>query len=274
MRVGRFVAVSAGRLFIDDRGRGPALLLVPGLGYASWSWEAQLPLAASWRLLAVDPRGAGRSFKPSAPYTIAEMAAELAEVVRVVDEPPVHVAGFSMGGYLALVLAARWPQVVRSLVLIATSSGGAGHLPVPDATRSAWLAAADLPPADYARSTMHLSFAPGWVDANEKDYERLLAARLAYPTPAACWRAQYEACEAYLSEGVDVASIDVPTLVIHGREDRVVPFGNGERLAATLPRGHFLALDGAGHLAHIECPAVVNAAIAGFLHGVQTAGGV
>lgn len=268
----RFVDVPAGRLFVDDRGCGPALLLIPGLGYASWSWEAQLPLAASWRLLAVDPRGAGRSFKPPGPYTIEEMAAELAAVVRAVDQPPVHVAGFSMGGYLALTLAANRPEVVRSLVLLATSSGGAGHVPVPDATRAAWLAAAELPPADYARATMHLSFAPGWVDANEKDYERLLSARLAHPTPAPCWRVQYEACEAYLAEGIPVETLDIPTLVIHGREDRVLPFENGELLAAKLPRGDLLPLDGAGHLAHLERPDVVNAAIACFLHGVQSAG--
>ena len=269
--MGRFVEVGDGRLFVDDHGDGPGVLLVPGLGYASWSWEAQLTLASSWRLLAVDPRGAGQSFKPPAPYTIEEMASELAAVIRAVDAPPVHVVGFSMGGYLALTLATRHPETVRSLVLLATSAGGVGHVPVPEATRAAWLAAADLPAAHYARKTMHLSFAPGWVEDHGPDYEHLLEARLAHPTPAACWAAQYAACEAFVSEGVDVAVLDVPALVVHGSEDRVVPFENGERLAATLPRGHLVRLDGAGHLAHIERPAVVNAALASFLHGVQSA---
>jgi 3-oxoadipate enol-lactonase len=265
----RFVTVGEGDLYVDDHGSGPPVLLVPGLGYAAWCWRAQQPLGRDWRLLAVEPRGSGRSFKPAGPYSISAMAADLAAVVRAVGGAPVHVVGLSMGGYLALTLALDHVGLVRSLVLLATSAGGEGHVPVPESTRSAWLQAADLPPERYARATMPLSFAPGWVQAHRDEYERWLSARLEHPTPPQSWAAQFAACEAYLRDGIPAEHVDVPALVLHGDHDRVVPEENGRVLAERLPRARLLSVAGAGHLLHMEQPRLVNAAVTGFLHGVE-----
>jgi 3-oxoadipate enol-lactonase len=269
----RFVAVGAGELFVGEQGSGPPVLLVPGLGYGSWCWRAQHPLGRYWRLLAVEPRGSGRSWKPAGPYSVPAMAADLATVVRAVGGGPVHVVGLSMGGFLALTLALEHVGLVRSLVLLATSGGGEGHVPMPEATRSAWLGAAHLPPEGYARATMPLSFSPGWAQAHRDEYERWLAARLEHPTPPESWAAQYAACEAYLRDGIPAEQIDVPVLVLHGDHDRVVPEENGRILAERLPRARLLPVTGAGHLLHMERPRLVNAAVTGFLHGVETGAG-
>lgn len=266
----RFITVGGGRLFVEEHGSGPPVLLVPGLGYAAWCWRAQQPLGRFWRLLAVEPRGSGRSWKPAGPYSVSAMAADLAAVVQAVGGAPVHMVGLSMGGYLALALALEHGGLVRSLVLLATSAGGAGHVPVPEATRSAWLGAAHLPPERYARATMPLSFSAGWVEAHRDRYERWLVARLEHPTPPQSWAAQYAACEAYLRDGIPAELIDVPALVLHGDHDRVVPEENGRVLAERLPRARLLSVAGAGHLLHMERPRLVNAAVTGFLHGVET----
>src|SRR3712207_5936275 len=97
------------------------------------------------------------------------------------------VLGVSMGGYIAQTLALRRSELVRSLVLVSTAGGGRENVPVPESTLEQWLAAAPLAPEEYARRTMHLSFAPGWVKEHPEEYEQLLAARLEYPTPPQAW---------------------------------------------------------------------------------------
>ena len=195
------------QLFVEESGNGDPVLLVQGLGYASWAWREQAPLAEHVRLIAFDNRGAGRSSKPETGYSMARMASDAVTVLEAIGGPPAHVMGVSMGGYIAQMLALQRPDLVRSLILVSTSAGGSSYYPIPETTREKWLAASDLPPAEYARATMRLSFAPGWVEAHTSEYEGWLEARLEYPTPAACWREQFAACEEFLDEGAPVEQI-------------------------------------------------------------------
>ena len=249
-------------LHVESKGEGPPVLLIPGLGYASWCWREQEALADRWRLCKIDPRGAGRSPKPDGPYSIAEMTEDIASTVAGLG--PFHVVGHSLGGYLAMMLAIEYPDLVRSLLLIATTSGGAGHTPVPDATREAWLREAGKSPPEYARATMHLSFSPGWADQHPDQYERWLQERLEFPTPPKAWSAQYEAGNAYLKEGIKVEKVMVPTLIVHGREDRILPFANGMELAGRISTSRLLPIDGLGHLVQMERPDIFNPAASSF----------
>jgi 3-oxoadipate enol-lactonase len=257
-------------LYVELHGDGPPLLLVQGLGYAVWAWRRQLPaFAERWRVIAFDNRGAGRSPKPPGPYSIEGMADDAAGVLSEHADEPAHVLGLSMGGYIALTLALRRPELVRSLVLAGTSGGGVDATPIPDATRQAWLDAAGLPPEEYARRTMHLSFSPGWTDEHPAEYEALLRARLEHPTPPEAWRAQYDAAQRFMDTGVPVERIDVPALVVHGDADRIVPVENGRVLAARMPNARLVELRGRGHLALLEDPDAFNRAVAGFLSEVE-----
>jgi 3-oxoadipate enol-lactonase len=237
-------------IHISEMGRGEPAVLIPGLGYASWFWQSQDPLAGNHRLLKIDPRGAGRSPKPSGPYSIDGMASDIAAAIW--EAGPVHVVGHSMGGYLAQSLATNHPGLVRSITLVSTSRGGSDHDPVPEDTRSKWLAESQRPPEEYARATMPLSFRPGWPEQNPDRYEDLLARRLRHPTPLEAWQAQFEACEVFLETGADAAAIEQPALIVHGDADRVVPVDNGRRLAKTIPDARFVVFEGAGHLVPVE----------------------
>ena len=73
---------------------------------------------------------------------------------------------------------------------------------------------------------MPMSFAPGWVEEHPDEYERLLAQRLVAPTPPEAWRAQFAACAAYLVQGAPQGAVTVPTTIIHGTADRIVPYAN------------------------------------------------
>jgi pimeloyl-ACP methyl ester carboxylesterase len=259
-------------LHVETRGAGDTILFIQGLGYATWAWTPQLDaLEGRARVVAFDNRGAGRSDKPEGPYSIRLLAEDALAVLQKIGSGPAHVVGCSMGGYVALTLALRHPKAVRSLVLISTSAGGDGALDVPDQTLRAWRRAAGASPEEFARQTMPYSFAPGWVDTHPAEFERWLEARLAYPTPPFAWRAQFDASARFLAEGLGAGSIPQPALVIHGTEDRVVPYANAPCLTARLDHADLVTLHGAGHLCWLERSDAVNVLLADFVSDVAEA---
>lgn len=251
------------RLHVEERGDGPPLLLLNGLGYANWAWQRQLPeLSRSFRCIAVENRGTGGSPKPPGPYSIEEMADDAAEAL---DGRRAHVCGYSMGGYLAQSLALRHPQLVERLVLVCTATGGPNVVPAPPETTAAWLANAAGTPQEFARATQHLSFRPGWAEERAEELGALLRDRLEHPTPPECWRAQYDACADWLARHAPVEAIEAPTLVVHGDADRIVPHPNGVELARRIPGSRLETFAGAGHLLFIEEAPRFNAMVTSFL---------
>jgi 3-oxoadipate enol-lactonase len=256
----QMVQVSDGtRLFVSEHGRGDDVLFIPGLGYSGWCWERQVgPISEFARMLAMDNRGVGHSDKPGGPYSIEQMADDAYEVLRQKTSGPAHVVGTSMGGYIAQTLAMRHPEAVRSLVLVATTSGGQGCTPVPAETLRRWAAASVLSPADFARKTMPRSFSRGWSRQHPEEFKELLGLRLQTSTPTSAWRSQFEACAAFLSEGLPAGEIGKPVVIVHGTADRVVPYENAAHLARRHPHASVVTVDGAGHLCWIERPDVFN----------------
>ena len=253
------------KLHAEEHGDGPPVLLLNGLGYASWAWQRQIPaLSGRFRLIAVDNRGTGRSPKPPGPYSLEEMADEAAEVL---DGRRAHVLGYSMGGYLAQLVALRHPELTDHLVLISTGTGGPGHVPLPDETAAAWREHAGRPPADFARATMHLSFRPGWTDEHPEEYDALLASRLEHPTPPHAWQAQFDAATRFVAERIPIEEIAAPTLVLHGTADRIVPYENGLRIAERIPGAELVTFEGGGHLLFLEEAKRLNAVVERFLAG-------
>nr|MBA2460374.1 alpha/beta fold hydrolase [Actinomycetota bacterium] len=210
----------------------------------------------------VENRGTGRSPKPPGPYSIEEMADDAAEAL---DGRRAHVAGFSMGGYIAQTLALRRPELVEKLVLVCTGTGGPGYLPTPPETIAAWETNADKSPAEFARASMPLSFRPGWTDEHPDEFEQLLHDRLEFPTPPECWRAQYDACRRFVEQTTPVEEFTAPTLVAHGDADRIVPYENGVELARRIPGAELVHFAGGGHLLFLESPDEFNRTVAEFL---------
>lgn len=249
------VRAGALTLWLEREGAGPPLLLIAGLGYASWCWtELRERLRGAAEILAFDNRGTGRSDKPAGPYSIAMLADDAAALLDAAGLASAHVLGHSMGGYIAQALALRHPAKVRSLLLACTSRGGPDTESMSPATATAWAQAAAQPPAIYARTSMPHSFAPGWAERHPVEFEALLARRLEFPTPPANWQAQFEACIDHVVTGLDVTPIRVPVTIAHGRLDRVVPYRNGELIAQSLPHARFISMDGVGHLPMLEEP--------------------
>jgi 3-oxoadipate enol-lactonase len=255
--------VSRQRLHVEEHGEGEPLLLIEGLGQSMWAWREQIPvLARHFRTIAFDTRGTGRSPVPDEPYGIDELAQDAADVL---DGRAAHVVGLSMGGYVALTLALAWPELVRSLVLVGTGAGGPDRVPRPQDVRDAYAAAMGLPFDEYGRRTMPLTFSPGWTERNPERFEEILAARLEHPTPEVTLDAHLRACYGFYGRGCEVERIDVPTLVLHGDADLIVPVENGRMLASRLPNARYVELPGRGHNVPLEDPATFNRLVLEFL---------
>ena len=254
----------------DGTGGRPVLLL-HGLGYATWAGEplrSHLPRTIG--LLSLDNRGTGQSTRGNAPISIARLASDAATVLDQLQASgmapgPVPVIGYSMGGYIAQSLALSRPDLVSHVILISTSGGGSTATPVPQMTRQLWLEASGLEPDEYAAHTMPTSFAEGWPTLHADEYRKLLNQRLEHPTSPAVWREQYDACEQFLEAGYDHSLLTAPALILHGSADRVVPVENGRDLRWTLPTSRYREVEGAGHALHLEQPDVVAAQIAALL---------
>jgi pimeloyl-ACP methyl ester carboxylesterase len=206
----------------------------------------------------MDNRGTGKSDKPPAPYSIEQMADDVAAVIEDASGRPATVVGASMGGYIAMMLALRRPELVTGLVLVATTVGGPDAVGVPEKTLTAWRENAHLPAAEFARATMPMSLSPGWPERNPDRFEALLAARLEHPTPPEAWRAQFDACERFLAAGLPEGDITAPTYIVHGTADRVVPYENAAVINARIPHAEVLTMDGCGHVCWLERPHAVN----------------
>jgi pimeloyl-ACP methyl ester carboxylesterase len=119
--MGEHIRANGLDIWTEQVGEGPDVLLIGGLGDTVESWQFQLDgLADRYRLTAFDNRGAGRTPMPEGPLSVEALADDAAGVLRALEIPAAHVAGFSGGSIIAQELALRHSELVRSLVLQST----------------------------------------------------------------------------------------------------------------------------------------------------------
>ena len=253
------------KLYVEEHGEGHPLLLLTGLGYAIWSWQRQIPVwSQQFRCVAVENRGTGRSPKPPGPYSIEEMADDAAEAL---EGRRAHVAGFSMGGYIAQTLAVRHPELVDKLVLICTGTGGPDFRPTPAETTAAWAGERRPHPAGV-RARDDAALVPPRLDRRAPGRVRVAARRPARVPDAARVLARPVRRLPRLGRARDAGRGDRGAdAVVHGDADRVVPYENGVELARRIAGSRFEAFSGAGHLLFLESPDRLNPMVASFLTG-------
>lgn len=247
-------------------GRGAPLVLIEGLGYGPWMWREQTgPLGAARSLLLVDNRGISPSTPLSGPYSIDEFAQDVLAVLDAEGLPRASLLGVSMGGFIAQALARLAPERVERLVLVSTSPGGPGALPMPAET---W---AELvrnvqgeSAADRLRRTMTLALSPTFATQRSHDFDALIQARLTAPQDPQQWAWQAEAAVPFDASGA-ASGLACPTLIVAGTADRVLPWTNSILLFRLIPRSRLLLFRGGNHLCFLERADEFNRAVLEFL---------
>lgn len=240
------------RIAWERRGDGFPLVLVHGLGYARWGWEPVADrLAEGFEVVLLDNRGIGESDAPPGPYSVAEMAGDVLQVLDEAGIARAHLLGTSLGGMIAQEIALTAPERVERLVLVCTTPGGAGAAPMPEVTLRLIAEAPALDPLVALRRFVENALAPG---APDELVERILAHRIRTAQPFEAWLAQATAGQAF-DAWDSLPKLEVPALVLHGTADVVVDPGNADLLAARIPGAHLERFEGCGHLLFWEQPA-------------------
>jgi pimeloyl-ACP methyl ester carboxylesterase len=162
------------------------------------------------------------------------------------------------------------PELVAKLVLAAGDSGGPNVIPITEEAYEA-LTEREGRPSELLERAIGASVAPGFVDAAPDVIEELVAYRLSGAVPAEAYQAQVAAGIAMVAPESSFESrldqIQVPTLILAGEHDQVVPPGNAELLAARIPGAQVRILPGVGHLLPIEDPEATASALTEFFGG-------
>jgi pimeloyl-ACP methyl ester carboxylesterase len=252
----------------------PAVLLIMGLGMQLVAWPAQLVQSlvnAGYRVIRHDNRDVGLSqhfdalgkpnlvwqglkynlgLTPRAPYSLSDMAADSLGVLDALGIRQAHVVGVSMGGMIAQRLALAAPERVMSLTSIMSSSGARG-LPQarPEVIRALLQRPAGNSPqlvlAHYVRLFKVIG-SPAFPTPENELRERILLGLQRGYSPVGTLR-QMLAVMADISRARQLASIRVPTLVVHGKADPLVPYACGADTARRIAGATLLGIEGMGH---------------------------
>lgn len=255
-------------LFYDLRGPegAPVVAFSNSLGTTLAMWDAQAAaLAGRYRCLRYDTRGHGRSQVVDGAASIADLANDLAGLLDALGIARAHVVGLSLGGMTAQALAAKRPDRVQSLTLMAT----AAHLPPAEAWRQRAATVRSQGMGAIVDAVMTRWFTPAFA---ARDVAAVAVVRESFlmidPRGyAAC-------CEAIQSMDLRpaIGAIKAPTLIMAGVDDPATPVALMEEVRSRIPDAELLVLPRAAHLLAVERPDLVNAHLAAFLGRAVGAG--
>lgn len=228
------VTVNDITVYYEVRGEGEPLVLIGGLSNVITDYARMIPrLSRRCTVITFDNRGAGRTDKPDIPYSIGMMADDTAGLLNALGLGPVNVLGISMGGRIAVDLALRYPALVKSLILVSTF---VKRIPP---NRSSHLLTVMLKIAQWR--TMGNTYAQSRDAAlRQRDASR-----------------SYDAADR-LNE------IDVPTLILHGKKDRLAPYALAEEMHAGIRGSRMITFNGGHHFLFFRQTQFLDA-ITGFL---------
>jgi 3-oxoadipate enol-lactonase len=252
-------------LCYEIQGEGPPLLLLSGLGQSSVAWAGVLPeLTGDFTCITVDNRGTGRSETPPGPYTIDQMADDVAGLLRHLDLGPVLAVGWSLGGSVLQSLLINHGDLLDRAVLL---SAFPSYTPL----QHAWLDAGltvrrqRLDPVAVTLSGMAWSYTPRLLaDHGRALAQAELAAQTPNPTSLEGFEAQAAGLRVYDSRPA-LPDVSTPVLVLVGAEDVLTPPAQSVEIAVLIPTATPQVLPRGGHAMVLEYPSDTLAAITEYL---------
>jgi 3-oxoadipate enol-lactonase len=242
-------------LSYERSGDGPPLLLIMGMSGTKHHWGERVleELRRDFDTIVYDHRDAGDSTKTGQPFTIVDLAEDAAGLLEALEVDSAHVMGISMGGMVAQELALAHPEHIRSLTLGCTYCGGEGSLLTSEDVMRRLAEGMSSGDREVAvRTAWEVNVSPGFA-TDEDAYAKFLARGMRYAIPVAVIMEQMRAITAH-DTSTRLPELRLPTLVVHGTLDQMLPVQNGHMIAGLIPDSRLEILDGIGHMFFLEEP--------------------
>ena len=254
-------------LYYEVHGKGPPLLLVAGLASDSKSWQPVLgELSKHYCVIVFDNRCAGRTSPDDMDMSISLIADDCIALIDYLGFHSACILGHSMGGFVAMDCAIRYPDRVDTLILAATSAFTSKRN---SALLADWVSFLEsgMDLRLWFRNIFYWIFSRTFFE-NEKALDEALRLAIEYPhkqSPLA-FRKQVEAIAEYNCLR-DLSAITAKTLVICGSEDLLFPPGECALLAERIPDAQYSLINNAAHSIHMEYPVEFTGRVLHFLSG-------
>lgn len=242
-------------LSYDRAGDGPPLLLIMGMSGTKHHWGASLleQLHRDFDTIVYDHRDVGDSTRTGQPFTIADLAEDAAGLLGALDIDSAHVMGISMGGMIAQELVLAHADRLRSLTLGCTYCGGEGGQLTSESVMRKLAEAMTSGDRERAiRASWEVNVSPSFA-ANEEAWVRFRATGMRYGLAVEVIMRQMQAIAGH-DTSARLSQVRVPTQVVHGTVDQLLPVQNGRMIAGLIPDSRLEIFEDIGHMFFLEEP--------------------
>ena len=255
-----FLNVNGIDLYYEVKGEGQTVVFIHGLGSSCQDWEKQEPVfSKQYQVVMLDLRGHGKSQKPSGPYSMALFASDVAGVIRSLNLAPVHVVGISLGGMIALQLAADYPELVRSFVAANNNSEM-----IVRTWKDRWeiFMRTNVVRLLGMRKMGEVLGRNMFPDDSQADVRKLIVERWAENDP----KAYLASIGAIIGWSVTerLADIAVPALILSADKD-YTPVADKEAIVARMPNAELAVISDSRHATPVDQPEKFNEVVLNFI---------
>jgi pimeloyl-ACP methyl ester carboxylesterase len=250
-------------VYYEEAGEGTPVVLVGGFTSTAATWRFQIPaLAQRHRVLVPENRGSGRTRvvgDDDGSRSVWGWATDLLAFLDALGLDRVHLAGCSMGGRIVQAFACRWPDRLLSLSLLCAAPGGE-HAVAGDPEIAAAVALGSRPDATLVQQQAAVAAVlhPDTPGRSPDTVRAFLDLRAVEAHTAEELARRTEAMTAPFSVWDELGVLAVPTLVITGEADQLLPPENSRRLTARIPGARLVLVPGGGHVFFVEQPDATN----------------
>ena len=237
------------QVYCEVHGEGFPLLMIMGLGANVDWWDPRMvqELSNKFKLVMFDNRGAGRTDVSDRRYTVKLFADDTAGLMDALGISRAHIIGVSMGGMIAQELVLNYQEKVEKLVLYSTNCGGTKSvLPSPEVLEMLTADRSALSPEEIARMSIPLIFTEDFIKKNPDFIELSIQQGLKAPISNEAFTRQLNAIMEF-DTYERLSQIKVPTLVLQGKRDVLVPPENGSILAKAIPNAKLVYFENSAH---------------------------
>ena len=264
------LTLNGAELYVEDSGTGAETIIFShGLLWSGRMFDGQVAgLKSKFRCVTYDHRGQGQSPPSPTPYDMDTLADDAAALIAKLGVGPCHFVGLSMGGFVGMRLAARKPDLLRSLVLVDTAADTEPKMNVPKYRAMSFVTRL-FGYRPVLGQVMKIMFAAPFRTDPARDAERRTMEQRLLGLRDAPTRAALEAVITRRAIEDELGKIQTPTLVVHGAEDTAIVEARARRMADAIRGSRWVSIPRAGHSSSIEEPEAVTRTIAEFIDGMR-----